>query len=281
MSLEILPGSPQTRSAFWTMVRDVRFQMQPAARCRHAQHTQHTHSTHNTHTAHSTCHVTPSDAAKTGSTWKQTSDGRRVLFAFTGWQAPTAPAGSGRALIVPREVTIDNTTNDLVVAPVVEVAQLRVASSHVAIPAATDGAKIIDGSQVQIQLQCTLPTTPPASGRVGVRVLSSGDGAAYFEVGLDFATMSLYANHSVCCTSPNTIVQRAPFDADKLAKRGLHLNLLVDGGLVESFLSGVALTSWLAPDAAQGQPSARISTFTSSVSGATCNVDAWHMDYQA
>jgi len=220
-------------------------------------------------------------AAKTGSTWKQTSDGRRVLFAFTGWQAPTAPAGSGRALIVPREVTIDNTTNDLVVAPVVEVAQLRVASSHVAIPAATDGAKIIDGSQVQIQLQCTLPTTPPASGRVGVRVLSSGDGAAYFEVGLDFATMSLYANHSVCCTSPNTIVQRAPFDADKLAKRGLHLNLLVDGGLVESFLSGVALTSWLAPDAAQGQPSARISTFTSSVSGATCNVDAWHMDYQA
>mmetsp|Transcript_1323 Transcript_1323/g.2693 ORF Transcript_1323/g.2693 Transcript_1323/m.2693 type:complete len:94 (+) Transcript_1323:1268-1549(+) len=93
--------------------------------------------------------------------------------------------------------------------------------------------------------------------------------------------MSLYANHSVCCTSPNTIVQRAPFDADKLAKRGLHLNLLVDGGLVESFLSGVALTSWLAPDAAQGQPSARISTFTSSVSGATCNVDAWHMDYQA
>jgi hypothetical protein len=45
-------------------------------------------------------------AAKTGSTRRSLATDRRVVFGFTGWSEPTAAAGCGRALIIPRDITL-------------------------------------------------------------------------------------------------------------------------------------------------------------------------------
>ena len=61
-------------------------------------------------------------AGKTGSTMVQTGSSRRVLFAFSGWAAPTASASCGRSMLLPRELRLNG--SEVLVEPVAELALL-------------------------------------------------------------------------------------------------------------------------------------------------------------
>ena len=90
-----------------------------------------------------------------------------------------------------------------------------------------------------------------ATGKVGVRTLATADGRAFMEVGYDTARQALYVDHSRCCASANTVVQRAPLRATDMPGGGelLELVVIVDGGMLETFASQrVAITSLVSPD---------------------------------
>ena len=65
-------------------------------------------------------------AAKSGTGRDQR--GRRLLFGFTGWQAPTMPEGCGRAMVLPRELSLQGSR--LLVEPSAELRALRVPGSR-------------------------------------------------------------------------------------------------------------------------------------------------------
>lgn len=62
-----------------------------------------------------------------------------------------------------------------------------------------------------VSIQCSFSSDAvPTSGMVYTRVLTSVDGTQFTSVGYDFASESLFVDHSACCSAPNQIVQRAP-----------------------------------------------------------------------
>jgi len=209
-------------------------------------------------------------AAKTGSTMIQNGTTRRVVFGFTGWSEPTTAPGCGRSLIMPRDLSVSGTR--LVINPVPETAVLRVADSH------TSGATtpLAKGSQVEIRVTCPF-TTIPASGKTNVRVLSGADGS-YTEIGYDFDAKAFYADHSKCCDAANTIVQRAPLPTSILsAEGGLNMTVFVDGGTIEAFVNGMAITPLVSPSV-KIAPEDRTSIFNAG-SLAGCSVDSWQQKY--
>jgi len=209
-------------------------------------------------------------AAKTGSTWIQTGASRRVVFGFTGWSEPTMPSGCGRALIIPRDLTVEG--SELKISPIPETAVLRKTGTLQAGDAST--AALASGSQVEIRLNCTTTAT---TGKVGVRTLATADGTSYTEIGFDFSQKAFYADHSKCCGKPNAIVQRAPLTTGMLGS-AIELAVFVDGGVIEAFLGGRVITPLIAPNATDGMPDDRVSTVTNTA-GVTCTVASWQLGY--
>merc|ERR1712194_816688 len=183
------------------------------------------------------------------------------------------PANCGRALVIPRELSVSG--SDLVVNPILETSVLRVPGSHTpAIDAATN-PNLASGSQVEIRLNCSQPT---AGGKVGIRTLSTGDGASYTEIGYDFAEEAAYVDHSKCCAAANSILQSAPHPSPA-KNHQVDLAVFVDGGLIEAFVSGRILTPLVAPDATKGGPDERVTT-TFNTAGALCTVESWRLEYE-
>lgn len=212
-------------------------------------------------------------AAKTGTTWVQSGDARRLVFGFTGWSEPTMPSGCGRALIIPRELHVDG--SELKISPIAETDVLRKPNSRRF--GSGERAEIASGSQVELRLNCSVSDASIAQGKVGVRTLSTADGAAYVEIGYDFDVQAMYADHSKCCTAPNSIVQRAPLPATSLDGM-ISLVVFVDGGLIEAFLGGRAITPLVAPDASVAAPADRVTTIASNA-GANCEIESWQLSY--
>ena len=228
-------------------------------------------------------------AAKTGTTFGpvQSGDARRLNFGFTGWNEPTMPGGCGRALIIPRELSIGGANGDeLITKPIAETAVLRVPGSRrvaTAAAGATSGvassADIATGSQVEVRLTCPLVAGEArASGKTAIRTLATADGSQYTEIGYDFDTQTFYANHSLCCsaTAPNAIVQAAPLPVAALGGV-LNLTVWVDGGVIEAFLGGKVITPLVAPDVAAGAPEARVTTVVPG--GLSCSVESHQLRY--
>jgi sucrose-6-phosphate hydrolase SacC (GH32 family) len=213
-------------------------------------------------------------AAKTGTSWVQTNETQRLVFGFTGWQEPTMPSGCGRALIMPRELTVEG--SELKIAPILETKVLRKSATRLFGHGV--GAPIASGSRVEVRLNCTMSEWAHGKvGKVGVRTLATTDGSSFVEIGYDFGVQAMYADHSKCCEVPNTIIQRAPISATALGNT-LSLAVFVDGGLIEAFLGGRAITPLVAPDAAAASPEARVTTMTNSA-GITCSVESWQLSY--
>jgi len=215
-------------------------------------------------------------AAKTGSTWVQSGQTRRLVFGFTGWQEPTMPSGCGRALIIPRELHVDDATSTLMTSPIKELEVLREPASHLYHSGLTSSSAVTlaKGSQVEVQLTCT-GITSGTKGKVGVRTLATTDGEAYTEIGYDFDAQAMYADHSHCCAKPNTIVQRAPFSV-----RGatIEMAIYVDGGLIEAFMGGRVITPLVAPDINAGAPEDRHTTLVVPA-GVQCDASSWKLTY--
>lgn len=209
-------------------------------------------------------------AAKTGSEWVQSGSSRRLVFGFTGWSEPTMPAGCGRALIIPRELSVIG--SELMISPISETAVLRKSRQYLQ---NAQGGTVAQGAQVELRLNCTGTAT---GGKVGVRTLQTSDGTMYTEIGFDFGIEAFYADHSMCCSQPNTIVQRAPLQSSTLGS-SFSLAVFVDGGLIEAFLGGRVITPLVAPDATRGAPAERISTVINSASGVECSLSSWELEY--
>lgn len=215
-------------------------------------------------------------AAKSGSTLVQSGSSRRLIFGFTGWSEPTAAAGCGRALIMPRELGVRGSA--LTIKPVGETAALRTGPAVQGSPAAA-------GAQVEVRFTCrgyaALLAAGNATGNVGVRTLASADGAAFTEIGYDLAKQVFYADHSKCCAGANTIVQRAPLPVAAMAGGDvLELTVFVDGGLIEAFASDIAVISPLvAPDAAAGAPDDRTTTTFSEINSLQCTTTSYKLAY--
>jgi len=211
-------------------------------------------------------------AAKTGSTVKQSGSTRRVVFGFTGWSEPTTVSGCGRSLIMPRDLSIDGSR--LVITPVPETAVLRVAASH-----STSATSLAKGSRVEVKVVCPASAaTMRTSGRIAVRVLAAVDGSSYTEIGYDFGNQSMYADHSMCCGDKNTIVQRAPLSSSIVAANGgVNMTVFVDGGTIEAFANGMAITPLVSPSTIIA-PSDRVNTIYNPTA-LQCSVDSWQLQY--
>ena len=222
-------------------------------------------------------------AARSGGGWIQTSSDRRLLWSFTGWVAPSFPTECGRALIIPRDLRLRGTF--LEVEPIPEIALLRKSSTRRVVRlqgpngiglASEETHDVAAGAQVEIRVLCNLSASAlHTNGSVAVRTLATADGRAYTEVGVDFGVDSrnMYADHSRCCAKPNSVVQRAPLAAGNW----FELLVLVDGGMIESFSSGVALTPLVAPDDTATPADDRLTTVVNSLPGATCEVQSWQL----
>ena len=124
--------------------------------------------------------------------------------------------------------------------------------------------------------------------RVGIRTLASSDHTSYLEIGYDFSIPSapdqgegaMYADHSKCCASPSTIVQRAPLPTTQLVNGTLTLAVFVDGGLVEAFTADrVAITPLVSPDNGETPPGQRETVGFSTFEGIQCDYESWQLKY--
>jgi len=219
-------------------------------------------------------------AAKTGTTFVQGGDSRRLVFGFTGWSEPTMPHGCGRALIIPRELIVSG--SELLIRPIPEAAVLRVPTSHrTAHVTASGSAAIASGSQVEVRLLCALfaEAEPPKAGKTGIRTLSTADGSQYTEIGYDWAKQLFYVDHAKCCSAtPSSILQTAPLAIGALGP-ALNLSVYVDGGLIEAFLGGKVITPLVAPDPAAGLPPQRTTSVVETSGGVSCHVESWQLAY--
>ena len=207
-------------------------------------------------------------AAKTGSTFKQSGESRRLLFGFTGWSEPTNAPGCGRSLIFPRELSLSG--KHLVINPAPELANLRKPGTATDTPA--------EGSQIELRVLCSFDEAPN-SGKVAVKTLGSPDGKSFLEIGFDFGSRDLYVDHSLCCNDDNNIVQRAPVP-EELLNGGLNLTIFVDGALVEAFGNGRVITPLVSPDAASGGgPDVRRTTVEKTNVSVACDISSWQLEY--
>lgn len=220
-------------------------------------------------------------AAKTGTTFASGSNDRRVVFGFTGWNEPTADSVCGRALIIPRDITLAADALSPRINPIPELNTLKNTSSITTVRSPSSTGPLLNGSQVYISMECTYDAYP-STGKVYTRVLGSASGTFtndWTEIGYDFATNSLYVDHSNCCANANTIIQHAPLLNPGNALNGLvNITILVDGGLIESFLNGiVTITALINPDVNAGLPNDRTNIFTSTAANVQCTTNAWQL----
>jgi len=223
-------------------------------------------------------------AAKTGTTRRALPTDRRVVFGFTGWSEPTAATGCGRALIIPRDVTLGPDGASPRINPIPELQALRVPGSEVTVPSLGPVPEpLTPGPAVWVSAQCSFSAVP-AAGALFAHVLATADGSEFTEVGVDFSgavggwtVPALYANHSACCGGRDAMVQTAPVADPALLGGHANLTILVDGGLIEVFLNGVvALTALVNPTNATA-PAARVNTLAATVAAgaAACSGASW------
>ena len=219
-------------------------------------------------------------AAKTGSSWAQSASSRRLSFGFTGWKEPTATAGCGRSLVLPRELSVVG--SELVISPIPETEALRIPGSRRAsrVVAGTSSASIANGSQVEVRLLCTPAAgTVPTTGVTAIRTLSLANGSQYLEVGYDWRKQVFYADHTWCCSAtPHAVVQAAPLPRAALGG-ALNLTVFVDGSIIEAFLGGRVITPLVSPDPAAALPEARVTTLVETSRGVGCRVESWQLAY--
>jgi sucrose-6-phosphate hydrolase SacC (GH32 family) len=230
-------------------------------------------------------------AAKSGSTFLQGRDSRRVVFGFTGWSEPTAAAGCGRYLVMPRELTVR--ASGLHIDPIPEMKRLRVAGSetHGVIDGLVGGVfdgmvgsetalVLATGAQIEVDVTCTCTSPWPSHGQVVLRTLGSVDGEYRTEVGWDFGSggTPFFVDHTRCCQNTSSIVQRAlaamPPPGEKLT-----LRVFVDSGMIEAFAAGVVITALVNPDIAGGLPEERVSSVTNTAAGVSCAVSSYQLQY--
>lgn len=184
-------------------------------------------------------------AARTGASGdgpagRQAPNGRRVLFGATGWHNPPGMDSScdPQIHLIPRDLGIDKVTGGLSIAPIPELATLRVGAATVGDEKA-GAVSITTGARLQLQLNCTgsFETSGGDSDVVGFEVLATSDRMAFTRVGYNLTSRRMFVDHrSSSRTVTSEIVQTTAAGLVVQPKEtSLVLDVLVDGALLEVF----------------------------------------------
>ena len=177
-------------------------------------------------------------AARTGSE-VQAPNGRRVLFSATGWHNPPGMGSCKTQLhLIPRDIKLDG-KGRVTFNPIPEIAAtLRKPGMF---EHSAGGATTAKGSSLELHLNCSGAAT---TGTVGLQILAHTDKSKYTTVGYDYAAKQLFVDHSNSGAMASTIKQVAPLAGGAESDgNAVELVLLVDHGLVESFLNRRAVIS--------------------------------------
>ena len=202
-------------------------------------------------------------AARTGAGVPQSPNGRRVLFSSTGWHNPPGMGGmssgggaaaagwscpalhlDGMLHLIPRDIKLD-AKGRITFNPIPEIAAtLRKPGAAFTLGAGAadrDGATTAKGSSLELHLNCS---GAASAGTVGLQILAHADKSKYTTIGYDYAAKQLFVDHSNSGAMASTIKQVAVLAGGAESDgNAVELVLLVDRGLVESFLNRRAVIS--------------------------------------
>lgn len=242
-------------------------------------------------------------AQKTAGEALTPNEGRRVLFAFTGWHERTGGsinAACGISHLMPRDLSVA-ADGRLQIAPVPEIGNLKLGASSAL---KMDGEATVVGSQVMVSMICTgvpepprlaLGVVPPRARRaVGIDILLDAAAGEWTRVGYDLDSGVLFVDQSHTNAHNPALSDAYQTTAPLQTVTGsatstLNITVLVDGGLVESYANDhVVISSLLSPStngsiAAEMRSVRAVSTGRSTGSGdtvtstASCTATAWKM----
>ena len=222
-------------------------------------------------------------AAKTGadSVADQRQSTRRVMFSSTGWQRTGVP-GCDPQQTMPRDLTLSTPTEAalhgergapfLWIEPAKELAELRTtAAPKFHATTGVSGATIVAaGAQIEVVVSCSGASAKVADISLVLTVLQSKDGKEGVRVSYWQTNNTLQVDHSRANThSPSKLVQNAPVPSTIFSANGsLELRVVVDGGLIETFLGRrIAITSLVGlPPVAPGPPHHQVKDCTPTTS---------------
>ena len=205
-------------------------------------------------------------AGKTGTSMAPPFN-RRVLFGFSGWSSAKA-SGCGQYYLLPRELSL-SASGRLEQRPVAELKALRKTQLR------GHATTIAAGSQIEVLVECKLPSALPSNGLVAVNTLQAGGNSV--QVGYEFESSGV----SGFATVPPALAQgmdnynrtdRAPVAEAAVPGGTLELNLFVDGDRVEAFFGGAATITTVAGNTAVS--STQTSSFINTAQ-LDCTVDSW------
>jgi sucrose-6-phosphate hydrolase SacC (GH32 family) len=201
-------------------------------------------------------------AQKTAGDALKPNEGRRVLFGFTGWherQNGMMNSECGISHVMPRDLRLDS-DGRMLISPVREVGNLRLGPA-MSLP--VGGAAVTTSSQVLVNMVCTgVPPplkTPSSSAHsrganaVGVDVLLDVAAGEWTRVGYDLQSGGLFVDQSHTNSLRADLSDAYQTSASLSSVAGatvdmLNLTVLVDGGMLESFVNDrVVITSLLSP----------------------------------
>lgn len=220
-------------------------------------------------------------AGRSGTDVTLNGTSRRLLFGFTGWQAPTLEPGCGdyhgMYHVLPRELSIAE--GRLQIRPVAEVALLR--GTRVASGVADLAKPFVAGAQTDIEVRCNFSGSAlPTTGSLHLELLADAeeDGAALI-VGYDFAEELLFVDHSRIGDKP--IRQTAPLSRTHLAGAATSLRVVADRAMIETFAGeAIAITSFVTATGSAA-PEHRVARCCQQpAKGVTCVADAWTLAFR-
>ena len=221
-------------------------------------------------------------AARSGGGVPQSPTGRRVLFSATGWHNPPGMGACKTQLhLIPRDIKLDS-KGRITFNPIPEIAQtLRkpgAAAFKLSAAADLEGATTVKGSSLELHLNCS---GAASVGTVGLQILAHGDKSKFTTVGYDYSSKQLFVDHSNSGAMASSIKQVAPL-AGGVESDGnaVELVLLVDRGLVESFLNRRAVISSFVSELmaeATPTPAERTVFVAKAPSGVTCTFAGYEL----
>ena len=174
---------------------------------------------------------------------------------------------------IPRDLTIDEDTGLLRIAPIPEIATLR-QSTAVNV---TGSSRV--GSQIEVVLSCS-GIGPGATGAFGVDVLATASGEEYTRLGVNLTTWTQGEPPSAFVDTSWTAGGAAGYDNPgtnvvplwQLHQGGaINVTVLVDGGMIEAFFGEqMPITTLVQPSNASGAPDARYARPFNTAAGVTC-----------
>ena len=186
------------------------------------------------------------------------------MFSSTGWQRKGVP-GCDPQQTMPRELGLSSPSETadnggvpfLTAAPVVEARLLRTTARPYRSGNLTSTPLVLEAVGAQLELRVVCPGPMAKTAAVSAEVLLSGGGDAGVAVRYSAGNLSMHVDHRAANpSSPSPLLQLAPVPAGVFARPQIELVVMVDGGMVESFLaSRVAITSLIGlPDPAGPPP---------------------------